>query len=206
MFSVQKKKSSFRGAEFPWKRRRRSFPFSLVKERVDLPCQVKDFVLDRHFSACERLDRTEAWGWDPGNMHSVICCLFPVPPNSFHASVLPTMLIVEVCYRTKQHGWTEAMSLDWKDVKMVCAMGRVPWRSHVASLISATVSRICPLTDSLSSWVGCALFHCSVFHCYLSWLHTYSSLLSMVVRVLRNRLISDISVISECVENWNSIA
>lgn len=144
MFSVQKKKSSFRGAEFPWKRRRRSFPFSLVKERVDLPCQVKDFVLDRHFSACERLDRTEAWGWDPGNMHSVICCLFPVPPNSFHASVLPTMLIVEVCYRTKQHGWTEAMSLDWKDVKMVCAMGRVPWRSHVASLISATVSRIWP--------------------------------------------------------------
>lgn len=69
MFSVQKKKSSSRGAEFPWKRRRRSFPFSLVKEREDLPCQVKDFVLDSHFSACESLGRTEACGWDPGNMH-----------------------------------------------------------------------------------------------------------------------------------------
>lgn len=67
----------------------------------------------------------------------VVCCLFPVLPNSFRASVLPTTSSVGVCYGTKQRGW--------EDVKVVSAMRRIPCRSHVASLVSASVSRLWPL-------------------------------------------------------------
>lgn len=116
----------------------------------------------------------------------VVCYLFPVLPNSFHATVLPTMSTMKVCYGTKQLSWRDATCLDWKDVKVVSAMTEFPVGLMLHPWYLPLFLESGHLTDSVQLGWLCfdSLLSLSLL---LSWLHIYSSLLSKVFKVLRNR-------------------
>lgn len=114
VLGVQKEICFQRSWRFP--RRGKGGDTSLWKEGKASHGKLKNLYLMSYFSASDSVGRREAWAGILGICTGVLFHLFPVLPNSSHASVLPTMSAMEVCYWTKQFSWTDETSLDWKDM------------------------------------------------------------------------------------------
>lgn len=162
---------------------------SLWKEGKASHGKLKNLYLMSYFSASDSVGRREAWAGILGICTGVLFHLFPVLPNSSHATVLPTMSAMEVCYWTKQFSWTDETSLDWKDMDdaLHCEQFQIPVDFMLHPWYLPLFLESGHLASSLSIWFGSALFPCSVLIYYLSWLHIYSSLRSKMFRALRNR-------------------